>query len=514
MKGEADLILYNANVITLDETRPRAQLVAVKGERIVWVGDNDDRREIGGRNTRLIDCEGKTLVPGFNDAHCHIFALASSLTSVDCSPQRVSSIADLKAQIRKQAQKLSPGSWIRAVGYNEFYLAERRHPTRWDLDEAAPLHPVKLVHRSGHASVLNSLALSLVGISMDSAEPPGGLIERDLETGEPNGILFEMEAHIDKLVPPLSEAEFEEGIRLANERYLSLGITSLQDTTVHNGLNEWQTFHQLRERGDLVPRLSLMMGIDALMQSGLPPRHGDDGMRLGAGKIVLDETTGRLHPSPEELEQKVLGAHQAGFQIAIHAIEEGAVEAAAKALENALAQIPRGDHRHRLEHCSVCPPHLLERLRASHAIVVTQPAFLYYSGERYLATVAEGQLPWLYRIGSFLRNGLIAAAGSDSPVVPNDPLVGIYAAVTRKAENGEELLVEEGISPIEALKMYTVYAAFASFDEEVKGSIAGGKLADLALLSADPTAVAPDEINGIKVEMTIIGGRIAWRGSH
>ncbi len=507
---QADLILYNANVLTLDERKPRAKLVAIDRGKIVWVGDNDDTENFVVRKKRKIDCQGKTLIPGFNDAHCHISAFASSLLSVDCSPSSVSSIADIQARIREQAQRLAPGSWIRATGYNEFYLAEKRHPNRWDLDEAAPNHPIKLTHRSGHASVLNSQALSLAGISAESPEPPGGLIDRDLKSGEPNGLLFEMEAYIDKVILPLSEAEFEKGIRLANENYLSLGITSLQDATVHNGLKEWQIFHRLRERGDLVPRLSLMMGTDAIVASGFSPHYGDDGMRLGAAKIVLDETTGRLHPSPEELEEQVLGAHQAGFQVAIHAIEEGAVEAAAQSVEHALAQTPKRDHRHRIEHCSVCPPPLLEKLRDARVIVVTQPAFIYYSGERYLATVAPEQLPWLYPIGSFLKMGLMPAAGSDSPVVPNNPLVGIYAAVTRKAESGDELVIEEQIAPFEALKMYTQAAAYACFEEEAKGSIAVGKLADLALLSADPTAVPPEEMKEIKVEMTIIDGRIAW----
>jgi len=508
---QADLVLYNANILTLDEQRPRAKLVAIKGGKIIWVGDNDDTENFAVRKKQKIDCQGKTLIPGFNDAHCHIFAFASSLLSVDCSPSSVSSIADIQAKIREQAQKLAPGSWIRATGYNEFYLTEKRHPNRWDLDEAAPNHPVKLAHRSGHASVLNSLALSLAGISAQTPEPSGGLIDRDLESGEPNGILFEMESYIDEAMPSLSDAEFRKGIRLANEKYLSLGITSLQDATVHNGLREWQTFRRLREKGDLMPRLSLMMGVDAITASGLPPHYGDDGMRLGAAKIVLDETTGRLHPSPEELEEQVLQAHKAGFQVAIHAIEEGAVEAAAQALERALAQTPKQDHRHRIEHCSVCPPRLLERLIDAHVIVATQPAFIYYSGERYLATVAPEQPPWLYRIGSFLKEGLITAAGSDSPVVPNNPLVGVYAAVTRKAESGDELVIEEQVSPLEALKMYTQAAAYACFKEEAKGSITVGKLADLALLSADPTQVPPEEIKDISVELTIIDGRIVWQ---
>jgi len=510
----ADLILYNAEVLTLDPKSPRAQLVAVKGEKVVWVGGNDARKDLKGRETREIDCGGKTLIPGFNDAHCHIFAFASSLSSIDCSPSSVSCIADIQARIRKQAQELPGGTWVRATGYNEFYLAERRHPNRYDLDEAAPHHPVKLVHRSRHACVLNSLALSLVGISMESSEPPGGMIDRDLDSGQPNGILYEMSSYVDAFMPPLSDDEFKKGIKLANDKYLSLGITSLQDATAHNGLDEWQTFKGLRESGALVPRLSVMMGIESLDQlrtSGFPPAYGDDGMHLGALKIVLTETRGSLHPSKEELEERLLAAHRADYQVAIHAVEESTVEAAARALECALNQIPRRGHRHRIEHCSVCPPALLKRLRDVHAIVVTNPAFIYYSGERYLATVSQGQQEWLYRIASFLENGLVPAAGSDSPIVPPDPLIGIYGAVSRKAETGEELLPGERISPVEALRMYTQAAAYASFDEGMKGSITAGRLADFALLGADPTRVPPEEIKEIRVEMTIVDGRIAWQ---
>jgi len=512
MTEKADLILYNASVLTLDPERLRAQLVAVKDGKIIWVGDNDDRKELKAR--KEIDCQGKTLIPGINDAHCHILAFASSLLSVDCSPSSVASIADIQAQIRKQAQQLLEGTWIKAVGYNEFYLAEKRHPNRYDLDEAVPHHPVKLVHRSGHACVLNSVALSLVGISKESPEPPGGMIERDLDSGEPNGILYEMDSYIDKMIPPLSQEELEKGIRLANEAYLSQGITSLQDATAHNGLGEWHTLQRLRERGYLVPRLSVMMGIsslEALMGNGFSPRYGDDEVRLGALKIVLSQARGPLHPSQEELEERVLQAHRAGYQLALHAVEESTLAAAARALEHALDQVPRGGHRHRIEHCSVCPPKLLGRLRGVQAIVVTNPAFIYYSGERYLATVPQGQVKWLYRIGSFLKNGLMPAAGSDSPVVPVDPLVGIYAAASRRTERGEALLLQECVSPVAALKMYTQAAAYASFDEGIKGSIAVGKLADFALLSADPTQVAVEEIREIVVEMTIVDGRIVWQ---
>jgi len=204
-------------------------------------------------------------------------------------------------------------------------------------------------------------------------------------------------------------------------------------------------------------------------------------------------------------------AHQAGFQLALHAVEENTVEAAITALECALCQVPKPDHRHRLEHCSVCPPHLAQRLKDMRAIVVTQPSFIYYSGERYLATVSLNDLDWLYAIGSLLASGVKVAASSDAPVVPSNPLVGIYAAVTRATETGQTLLPQEGISRLEALKMYTLEAAYASFEEGVKGCLTPGRLADLAVLSDDPTKVPPEEIKEIEVVMTIVDGKVVWQ---
>ncbi|MBI2906905.1 MAG: amidohydrolase [Chloroflexi bacterium] len=509
----AELILHNANVLTLDDALPRAQLVAVSGDRVLSVGGADDLGDLSGPSSRVIDCAGKTLIPGFIDAHCHIFAFAASLLSIDCRPGAVASIEDIKAAVRRKAQQTPPGAWIRCTGYDEFHLSEKRHPTRHDLDEAAPDYPVKLTHRSTHACVLNSLALSMAGITRETPDPTGGFIDRD-DAGEPTGLLFEMEDYLARHVGPTCGAEeMRQGLRLADQRYLSLGITSLQDATHTNDLAQRAAFRELKQRGDLSPRLWMMAGIGGLSEfqrEGLGFGSGDDQMRLGAAKIVLDETTGVLLPPQAELNELVLAAHRAGWQVAIHAIEEKAVQAAAAALENAQAQGPERGHRHRVEHCSVCPPPLVERLHKIDAVVVSQPPFLYYSGERYAAQVPDAQFRWLYRFGSFLKAGLKPAASSDSPVVPNNPLMGVCAAVTRRAATGRVINGEEAVSPLEALRMYTSAGAYAAFEEGEKGSISPGKLADLVLLSHDPAEVAAEEIKDITVEMTIIGGKVVW----
>jgi predicted amidohydrolase YtcJ len=509
----ADLVLTNANIITMDSAQPTARLVAIKGNKIWLVGDNYELGEVWGAKTKLIDCGGKTIVPGFNDAHCHIFSFIRKQASIDLSPPLIKSIADIKAAVRKRAQEIPAGNWITASDYNEFYLEEKRHPNRRDLDEAAPEHPVVLVHRSLHACVLNSLALEMAGITRDMPEPPGAVIERELDTGQPSGLLLEMVGYIQRQVlPPMSHKELAEGMAQASRHYLSLGITSLQEASVNNDYNRWQTLKGFKDSGRLRSRLSVMFGFDALPQfqrAGLEFGAGDEQLRLGGVKIILNETTGSLQPPQEELNRQALDAHRAGFPLAIHCVEPGTVAAAITALEYIGSKSSLAG-RHRLEHCSECPPELLERLTKLKAVVVTQPPFIYYSGERYIATVLPERQGWLYRIKSFLGAGLIVAGSSDAPVVPDNPLVGIYAAVTRRAQSGQELLPQEAISAEQALAMYTTSAAYASFEENIKGTIAPGKLADMVILSADPLKVPPEQLKDIKVEMTILDGRVAW----
>jgi len=507
----ADVVLKNAGVITMDAVKPKAEAVAITGDRISCVGSQKEMDPVIGSKTRVIDGGGKTVVPGFNDAHLHLFSLVRKLLSIDLSPAAVRSIADIKEAVRHKAEKTPPGMWLSGTDYNEFYLAEKRCPTRWDLDEAAPNHPVVLSHRSLHACVLNSLALSLAGINTETPEPPEGRIERDMATGEPNGILIDMLGYIRaQVMPPFTDAELNEGISLADNLFLACGITSVQDATYRNDINRWRIVKRYQETGKLRSRVTLMAGPETRCQfreAGMITGSGDNRLRLGAVKILLE-----VQPAPEELNQLVLECHREGWQLAFHAIAENTVAAAITALEYADSYLPVAGRRHRIEHCGECPPYLLERLKKLGVVIVTQPPFIYYSGERYLATVPESQQPWLYRLKSPLESGVVVAGSSDAPVVPNNPMMGIYAAVTRRAESGQALLLEERIGVNQALALYTINAAYASFEEEIKGSISPGKLADMVVLSDDPTKVPPEKLKDIKVEMTIIGGEVVYEG--
>jgi predicted amidohydrolase YtcJ len=513
-----DLVLYNANVITMDPVCPKAEMVTVENGRITAVSDNAVIRELKNGKAEVMDCKGKTVIPGFIDAHCHLAAFAEGLVSVDLSPQEgTRSLADMRGKIRTFCADRPRDTWIRGKGYNEFYLKEKRHPNRYDLDKAAPLRPVKLTHRSGHAHVLNGLGLKLVGITAESGDPPDGLIDRDLETGEPTGILFGMGNYLAKKIPALDDDEMKQGMRLANEELLSVGITSIQDATSHNDIRCWNMFRQWKSEGIFKPGVTMMLGMkgfDEYKRQRYQPFCDESGLRINGVKIIVHEITGDLEPSQKRLNEMVFEIHRAGFQAALHAVEERTIEAACDAIEYALKQLPRQDHRHRIEHCSVCPPALAKRIGDLGIMVVTQPAFLYYGGDRYLETVPMEQLKDLYTIGRLIKNNIKVAGSSDFPIVKPNPFIGIYAAITRMSEKGKPVLPEEGIERLEALRMCTQMAAAASFAEQVRGSIAVGKAADLVVLNNDPIKVSVAEIKSIKVEMTIIDGEIVWHNTN
>jgi hypothetical protein len=507
----ATLVFHNARVITMDASRPRAEAVAVEGERILAVGSEGDVRAQAGPRTEVIDCGGRAVLPGFIDGHCHLLAYAASLLSVDCSPAAVSSIADIQTAIRCRAKETSAGRWIRAVGYSEVDLAEERHPTRWDLDAASPDHPVRLIHRSGHACVLNSLALRLCGIDITTEEPPGGYLERDTSSGEPTGLLIEMNDLVERAVPPLAYEELAQGVDLASERFLGAGVTSLVDATHTNGPPEWELINRLRREGHLASRVTAMVGFDHLEDGERWRENGEDtSVGLGAAKIVIKELGDDIHPAEDELAALVAGAHGRGWQVAIHAVEERAVAAAVAAYEAALARRPRAGHRHRIEHCGLCPPELAKRIAAAGVVVVTQPSFLYYNGDRYLRQVPPEKQAYLYPLRSLMRAGVRLAAGSDCPVVAPDVIAGLYGAVARSSAGGRLLPGSEAIGIQEALAMYTTGAAFSSFAEGERGSVSPGRLADLVVLSGDPTACPPEDLLALRPEMTIVGGRVAW----
>ena len=509
-----DLILFNAHVITMNPSSPKAEFIAIQDGKIQNVSSGADFKGLRNSKTKVMDCHVKTVLPGFIDAHIHFHGFSERLTTIDLSPRNnVRSISDIRDKISQISKALPPGTWIRGSGYNEFYLAEKRHPTRSDLDRATSTHPIKLTHRSGRAHVLNSLALKLVHLSKETADPIDALIDRDIQTGEPTGLLYGMGDTLAKLIPPIEHDQMERGVQLANKQLSSLGITSIHDASPRNNLSRWKMFERWIENGLLRSRVCMALGEEGYEEYRNHPfqtQIDENRLRVRGLKIIVHETTGRLYPNQEELNEIVLDIHRSGFQAVLHAIEGKTIEAACNAVEYALKKSPRSDHRHRIEHCSVCTPVLAKRLASLGIMVVTQPSFIYYNGDRYLKTVPKPNLEHLYPLSTLIKNGVTVAGSSDCPVVPVNPILGVYSAASRKTEAGEFVLPDEQITPSEALKMYTLNAAKATSEERVKGSIEPGKLADLVILSGDPTKLPADEIKDIKVEMTILNGEVVW----
>ncbi len=506
--GRQALALVNANVLTLESSTPRADTVFVNDGRIAWVGDQAQLSPSTVASATVIDCGGRLVVPGFIDAHCHILAYAASLEAVDCSPSNVPSIGDIIREIRHRAIVTPFGEWIRAARYSEFDLREKRHPTRQDLDIASPHHPIRLNHRSGHACALNSLALERVGIASDFEEPEGGTVGRDLITGEPNGLLLEMDSWLEDRIPPLDELRLRKAVGEASRRFVSQGVTSVTDATASNSLERWSILRGFRTDGDFTPALHIMPGYRRLAEfeeTGLTYGYSDDLSTLGHAKLMLTLTGGRLTPDPVTLRDMVAAVHSHGFPVAIHAVEADAVTAAAEALA---ANRTRG-LRDRIEHASECPPDALEAMLKAQPVVVTQPGFLRESGDRYLAELSD-YARWLYRFKSLIDSGFVLAASSDAPVIAPNPLLGIHAAVTRQSDSGATVGPNEKLTTKQALIMHTRNAAYAVGREKETGTIAVGKRADLAVLSHDPTQLEPDALLGVTVTATIVNGEVVW----
>jgi len=507
-----DLILYNASLIDAGDTPPRRALLTVKDGRIAAVDASDRLADYKRPGTKVIDCEGLTLLPGFHDAHCHVFSMAQREIGVDLGPESIASLDELGAALKRRARTTPGGGWISGHGYDEFYLG--RHPNRHDLDAAVPDRPVVIAHRSLHACVLNSLALRLAGIDTASAEPPGATIDRETATGQPSGLLYEMLGDLrGTVIPAPDETEISTGLRRVNNYLLARGVTSVQDAGIGNTPARYRALRGHVERGDIACRVSLMAGgpsLDEFLSEGLHYRHGNHRLRLGAAKFMLGETRGELCPSAAELADLVSRAHGAGFPVAIHAVEDTAVAAAINAISAAGNSHP-APGPDRIEHAAECPPHLVAAIKSAGITVVSQPAFLYHSGQRYQAGVAAAKLPYLYPFHSWLDAGITVAGSSDAPVTPADPLSGVAAAVTRRDAGGGVLNPAQRIPVTAALALFTAAAAASAGDAHLLGNLTPGQLADMVLLESDPRAVPPEAIREIKVRLTVIDGRVVWQ---
>ena len=517
MQQKANLVIVNADVLTMDPANPVAQAVAVAQDRILAVGTNDEINALAGPDTQVIDGQGLTLLPGFIDSHLHLLSLARTTQELDCRPDKASSIAAIAHRVFEWARIVPPGEWVRCYGYDDLALDESRHPTRYDLDDISPRHPVRLEHRSGHATVLNSVGLQMAGINSDTPDPVGGVIDRDAN-GEPTGLLFEMAAFLSQRVDSgRSPNKMKQGVTAANRLLLSYGITSVQDAGPNNGPERWQAFRDLIDSETLQARVTMLAGAGRradLSNAGLSWGSGDTNLRLGHIKVMLTMTTGALQPNLKELREIATEACQAGFPVAVHCVEQEAVIAAAQVIAE-LPALPPGVPPHRIEHCSECPPDVLAAVQRSGASVVTQPGFIHWNGPGYRKNVDAELQPHLYPIGAIAGTGVQVAFSSDAPVINPNPWPAIHSAVTRNDYAGQPFPESNGsgrVSIESALRMYTLSCAESEGTQADKGSITSGKLADLVLVDANPLSIDPDGLKDIKARMTMVGGKVVWEG--
>jgi len=518
--SETTLVILNANLVTLNPKQPKAEAIAIQNGSIIAVGSNKAVRKYIGKQTRVIDAKNKTIVPGFVDCHVHMTGFGHFLHTLNL--RNVESIKEMQQKLQEYVQKNPERSWTLGGRWDQDRFVEKRYPTRWDLDAAVADIPVFLIRVCGHLGVANSRALQLSGISKETTID-SGQIDLDEATGEPNGILRENALELVwKAIPKPTPKELEETCISACKKALEAGLTCAH--WLVSSADEIRIIQRLYLKGKLPLRVYLGISadlLDQLIDLGLLTGFGNDMVKIGFVKVFADgslgartaalkkpysdkpETRGIILHTQRKLNSLISKAHKAGLQLAVHAIGDRAIETVAKAFENVLKRHPRENHRHRIEHCSVLNPKLIERMKHLGLIASVQPHFV--SSDFWVVDrVGKDRARWVYPFKTLMKEGLTVASGSDCPVEPIDPLLGIWAAVARKSFPEETLTVEE------ALETYTLNAAYASFDENNKGTIEAGKFADLTVLSDDLFNLPPDEIKRAKVEMTIVDGKIVY----
>ncbi len=520
-----DSIFYNGTLLTQDPALPRAEALAVTEGRIEAVGARGDIEALAGPHTERIDLEGRTLVPGFNDSHVHVWKVGQLLTSIlDLRATR--SLEELKSSIRRRDRELPEGAWLLGRGYNEQFLAEGRQPTRGDLDLAAADRPVALTRTCGHMIVGNSRALALAGVSRDTADPAGGEVARD-SSGEPTGLVKENAMGLLKaVIPEPTVSEYAEMVVAAGEAQLAKGITSASEAGANPALLEaYRALDRARKLPHRFHVMAMRLSEESARPLPVPAKHLSDFLRIDSVKLFADGglsgATAALHGTyrhepvrglarldEEEIFSLGLEAQQAGFRVCTHAIGDRAIDTVLSAYERLHASGGRGN---RLEHFGLPDRTQIERARRIGAIAAPQTVFLHALGVNFRRYLKDEYLARTYPIRSMLRGGLTVALGSDAPVVADDrPLLGIQAAVTRRDEEGESIAPEEAITAEEALYAYTMGGAIASGEEANRGSLSPGKWADFAVLERNPCEAEASEISAIAVVRTFVSGRVVF----
>ncbi|HEY7912593.1 MAG TPA: amidohydrolase, partial [Blastocatellia bacterium] len=534
----AETIFVNGNIYTVNDSAPRAQAVAVRGGKIIYIGTDSGAMRLKGESTRVVDLKGNTVVPGLTDSHYHLAGVGDR--EVTLNLEGTSSLQQFLSKIKERVDRAQPGQWVTGRGWIETFWKPQAFPTRWDLDKISPNNPVYLTRADGHASVVNSAALKVAGITKESASPAGGEIMKDKSTGEPNGMLVDRaQGLVSRHVPPDTEADRERALVLGVERSIRLGWTQIQNAG--SPLAEVERLKKLYSDGRIKLRIyEAIRGPSAdamrLIREGATVGLFDNRLTVRTIKVSLDgalgskgaallepyadhDTAGLLMYKEEDLMPMFTEALKQGIQIETHAIGDRANRVILDLYEKAFKAVPEGerkvrDPRWRVEHAQIMHPSDIPRFARLGVIPSMQPSHaigdLHFAPSRVGIRRLEGAYAWQ----SFIKQGSMIAGGSDAPVERGEPMIEFYAAVARRDQKGftgEGWHPEQKVTREQALKMFTLWAAYAAFEEKLRGSIEVGKLADLTVLSADIMKIPEAEILKTRCVMTVINGEIVFQ---
>jgi len=534
----ADTVFINGNIYTVNERQPRAEAIAVKGGRVVFVGSNADAKTFQEASTRVVDLTGKTVIPGLTDSHCHIFGIGAR--EMNLNLEGTDTLEAFLARVKERAEKTEAGKWVTGRGWIETFWTPPKFPNRADLDQIAPDHPVYLTRADGHAAIANSAALQIAGIDKNTPNPFGGEILKDKETGEPTGILLDnAEDLVAKHIPQPTEAEREQALLLGVQREIELGWCQIQNAGSQKA--DVALMRRLFADGKIKIRIYNAVygpGADAewLLQEG-PTLHGYDfRFTQRTIKVVFDgalgsrgaallkpygdapDTSGFFRTKESDVRPLLEEALRRGIQIQTHAIGDRANRAVLDLYEQAFKAVPLEQRkvpepRWRVEHAQILHSKDIPRFATLNVIPSMQPSHaisdLFFAPSR----LGKERLSGAYAWQSLLKARAIIAGGSDAPVERGEPMIEFYATVARKSVKGvsrEGWHPEQALSREQALKMFTAWPAYAAFEEKDKGSIEVGKLADLTVLSKDIMKIAAPEILTTTCAMTVIGGEIVY----
>jgi hypothetical protein len=532
-KPAADLIIIHANIWTVDETHPKAQAVAVFGDRIIAVGSDADMEAWRGPNTKVIDAGGKLLLPGFNDAHVHFVSGGAQLDSVQLND--VTSPEEFVRRIAAQAKKTPKGEWIQGGDWDETKWPGFVLPTKELIDPVTPDNPVFLSRYDGHSALANSAVLKLAGITAQTPDPPGGTIVRDAH-GNPTGDLKDAAADlVYKVIPPLSHDQRMRAVKRALEHAASLGVTSVQNMDPEYA--DIAIYAELLQAGELTTRIyaaPLITQVDDQVKIGIRHAFGGSYLRIGALKAFADGSLGSrtayfFEPFQGEpgnygllsdemqplslMRDRMMKADAAGLQICTHAIGDRAISTVLDLYTDVAKAHGAADRRFRIEHAQHMAAKDFDRFAQLNVIASVQPYHAIDDGRWAEGYIGHDRASRTYPFRTFINHGVHLAFGTDWDVAPLNPMMGLYAAVTRATLDGKNpngWFPEQKLTVEESVRAYTMGSAYAEFQEKEKGSITRGKLADMFILSDDIFSIDPTKIRDVKVLKTIIGGKVVW----